>query len=506
MAIWMSRKSRKKKRVQMSRRCRTSQCERLALRRWRQTFVLLFCAAGGMCAGTGCGFLGPDGLWTKHTEANRREAARQRWDEVRGGVKLQVAEHHLEAGRLDEAETVLRQVMAMSPRQEKAYTLAARLYLEQGRLAEARAATSTALSMRGDDAAIHYLAGMVEERYENPESAAEHYQKAEALAPNVVEYVMASAETYAALGEPLRGLEIVERRIRDFDGSVALRLLAAELSRALERREAATTHCRAAVQLCGGDEKIAIEAALILNWAGAHTEAIAVLEPIVRSAQSKGTTPSARGDEVRDGLSPVVIRELASAYARVDRWADAAALLRPMLRSNESDAFAWCLYARSVLAMGNLGEAHRVITEFNCRRPPRAEALLLEAYICRELGLEDAAGRAAARALEIDAGLAEATWIVSRSDNVDAPTTARQGSEPAGMMTLGTEPSLPDAVGRKSKTAREPDVGEALETTFRVEACACPTCVGNREIEPRRDSSNEVVRLSDSEDRKRMEP
>ncbi len=489
------------------------------------TAVLVICVAGAMSACGSCAFFGPDGLWTRHTEKDRRDAAKQRWDEVRGGVKLQVAEHHFEAGRLDEAEAVLRSALggiAMSPRSAlggEAYKLAARLYLEQGRLAEARAAILAALSLAGDDAAVHYLAGMVEERYENLESAIDHYEKAEALGPNVVEYVMAAAETRAALGEPLRGLEIVERRIRDFDGSGPLRLLAAELSRALGRRAAAIAHSQTVLQMGGGDppEADLVEAALTLNWAGAHAEAIAVLEPIALGAQQKGNLPGGQRDDGRDppgsasGGSSVVIKELARAYAGADRWEEAAALLRPMMRNDKRDAFAWCLSARAALAMGDVREAHRVISEFNGRQPVRAEALLLEAYLCRELGLEGAAGRAAARALEIDAELQEAAWIVSSASGGDehaAPAIARGPAEPTETIPArrDTESDPAETGGLKSIAVRKIEGDEETGNLLRVEACTCSSCVRERNNEPWRDSSSEVAGLSDSEDRNRTGP
>jgi tetratricopeptide (TPR) repeat protein len=392
----------------------------------------------------GCIFDGQSDLLRAHMADDRNAASKQQWDAVRGGVQLQIARQHYDAGRLRESETVLRQVLALAPEDVNAYHLATRVYLEMGQLAKAREVSSSACELAGGDAETFYLAGIVAQRYGEKEEALAHYLEAQSLAPNTPEYVMAAAELWVALDKPGEALRLVESRIRDFDGSAATRMLAARVCRMLDQREPAIEHSREARRLGGDDARLDIEAALILVWAGAYEEAIGPLRTHVDAAMTsrslsasqrggKGVGPANKKDAQQTNETPdsvvtaSVIHALARAYMATGHEDDARAVLKPLMSADGTDVTAWSLFARAAMSAGDLTAAYEAISTFHSRGEPTSETLLLEALVLHLRGDSIRAGRAAARVLELDGRNESALWLAGQAAQAMGETeVARQ--------------------------------------------------------------------------------
>ncbi|MCG8406517.1 MAG: tetratricopeptide repeat protein [Phycisphaerales bacterium] len=365
----------------------------------------------------GCEAFQANSLWSNHMADNQHEAAQQRWNDVRGNVKLQIVEQHFKAGRMEEAELTLTQVLAMSPNNPEAYKLATRLHLECGQLAKASETIDTAASLVDEDAEVEYLAGIVAQRYGELDKALNHYLAAEELASNVAEYVMAAAEMWVAKGEPAHALSLVESRLRDFDGSMAMRMLAAQICRRLERKEQALAHSREALRIQHDDARTQVEAALILSWAKAHDEVIEILQPLVDKMYGEvkwkpgGRNTASRAFRDAAIITPTVVHALARAYADTKQWNRSQVVLRPLMQFDQTDITAWSLFARSALMSGNLEDADKAITEFNRRNPPTAETLLLKAYISYKRGDYASTREAAEKAFQLDNQMKPALWL-----------------------------------------------------------------------------------------------
>lgn len=89
----------------------------------------------------------------------------------------------LEQRRLDEARGVLREGMRLQPSVLQWPTLLARIELEKGDLAAARAAVDSALPQGAASADLQSLAGAVAQRQGKPDEAAEFYRRALQLKP-----------------------------------------------------------------------------------------------------------------------------------------------------------------------------------------------------------------------------------------------------------------------------------------------------------------------------------
>jgi len=372
-------------------------------------------AVAWVCVGAwGCQAMNDGGFFARHMSDDHRDRAQERWNGMRGNVELQVAEQHFRAGRLTEASKALQHVLAMSPQNVDAYKLACRLYIEQGELARARDAISTALLHSADDAEAEYLAGIVAQRYGEMGRALEHYMDAQSLAPNEVEYVLAVAETWMALEKPEKALEVVEGRLTDFDGCAAIWMLAARLSRAVGLEGPTVEYCREAHRLDQGDVWSEVEIGLTLIWAQRFGEAIEILRPLVDASVAPTAPGGAKADDAGP-VSPSVVHALARAYMAQKDWSKARAVLKPVMSKDATDATAWCLYARASLMAGDVKSAGEAISTLNRRIAPTAETLMLQAYASFLLGDYAAVSERAHQALERDTHLSAARWLIAQS-------------------------------------------------------------------------------------------
>ncbi|MBN2560680.1 MAG: tetratricopeptide repeat protein [Phycisphaerae bacterium] len=426
----------------------------------------VFCITGILLA---CGCRPePDHLMYRHMSQNQRAEAKQRWETVRSSVKLRLAEEHLEAGRIDDAEQVLENAISLASDNPRAYLLAARLRLEQGQLAKARQAIVSAASMSDGDPEIDYVRGIIAERYGDLETALEHYSSAVMQSPNVAAYVLAQAETLVALDKPADALALIEPRIIDFEGSAPMHMLAARIDRILGLRGPAVEHCHEALRGRGDDVVLCEEAGMLLAWAEQYADAIAVLQPLLDRSPSQacatGVSPvsSARGwrlhkasgtscgDLPADGLAtapgaactgafaPAVVRALANAYLATGKASEARRVLKTIIVQDERDVVAWCLYARAALTLGELDAAAEAMETIHRHGTATAETWLLTAYVAFQRGDYLSAIEAAEAALRLDGCLVTAHCLVGQSA---AAMGRRDQARRAYAMALTVDPN-----------------------------------------------------------------
>jgi tetratricopeptide (TPR) repeat protein len=419
----------------------------------------------------------------RHMTEDQKVAAKQRWDSIRGKVKLQLVEQHLAAGRLEDAEKVLEQAMTLSPPTAEVYMLAARLRLEQGQLAKAREAITLAAAMSTGDPEIDYLAGMIAERYGDLHAALEHYSMAAQRAPNAPAYLLAQAETLIALDQLAEAIALLEPRLEDFEGEPAVTMLAAQVYKMLGLRAPAAEQCRKLLRGSDDDPELCAQAGLILSWARQHAEVIAVLRPLVdkhladpavfnrnalllAGAAPVGSRASAGGMAVAldghafpdgmaaqgrghatgppDVVAPAVIHALARAYLETGQYREARWAAKIVMSADEHDATAWTLHARAAAMSGDLAAAASSLAAFHQNNSPTPETLLLVAYVALQRKDYAETVRAARQALELDADLPAAHYLISLASSALGRTDdARRGGMPASEQAWPV-PKAPD--------------------------------------------------------------
>lgn len=374
-----------------------------ALRWWPALVALCAPAAGG------CGE--SKRFFDLHMANDPKAQAKARWEAVRGSVKLQLAEEHLKSGRLDEAERALEEARALCPNDAKAYVVATRLRLEQGRLAEAREAITVAAALSDNDPEIPYFAGLVAQRYGDLESACESYSAASRIAPHVAAYVLSQAETLVNLDRPVEAMELLQSRMNDFDRDVAMRMLAARISRILGLRGPALAYCRDAVRISDESPALSVELGMLLVWAEQYREAVLVLSPLVERA----APPRDAEKEEIDRPAPSVARSLARAFLETGQAPKAIEVLRGVVEGNPEDTAAWSLFARAALLVGRLEMVDEALTKIEAQGAATAETRMMAGYAALRRGDFIRARDEAAGALTLNGRLALAHCLAGQA-------------------------------------------------------------------------------------------
>jgi tetratricopeptide (TPR) repeat protein len=370
--------------------------------------LLAACLLGCLAAMAGC-----EGkfsrLMTRHFSNDQQDKAKERWQNVRSGVKIQIAEQHLKSGRLPEAEKALEQALALKSDGAKTLLLLTKLRIEQGRLSDARQAVEQAAGFVPTDPEVFYLTGIIEERYGNMEEALSHYTTAATDAPESVDFVMAAAEAMVSLGRLIDALELIESRVADFDGHAPIHVLAAKVNLMLGLRGPAVEHARQAIGLAPDDTTLSADAGWILVWADECREAIGVLEPLLSDSRIDART----GQKSRksEPAPPSVRHTLAKAYLSCGQTRDAQRVLRPLLNDRERDGLAWMLYARAALTSGDLELASQSLGNARRLGMDSSETWLLTASIAMQMRDYKTSRDAAIKSLEIDPKDQTGYWL-----------------------------------------------------------------------------------------------
>ena len=363
-------------------------------------------------------------LLSTHLENDQRAAAKERWEAVRGGVKLQLAGEHLRAGRIDDAEKALNEAMAMMPSDAEAFLLAARIRLEQGQLGEARQAIALAVALKPEDPEVHYLAGEIARRQEDLPSAFEHYANAAQLAPQTAAYLLAEADVLVAMNRPFDALELIQPRLIDFDQNVSLRMLAARICRIVGLREPAVAYCRDAVRISTQDPKLQVELAAVLHWAGRDEEAIRILEPLIDGAEA----PADGTESDAVAIQPSTLLLLADAYLDQARPVHAMRILRRAMKESQDDLTPWRLFARAATAAGDLEAAAESLEHIAAKGAMTAETWLLSSYVALRRGKPNDSREASARAIQAKPDLAAAHFLNGEAAEVEGDVSAARAA------------------------------------------------------------------------------
>ena len=371
-----------------------------------------------------------------HASNTAKQDARRKWDDMRGNARLQLAQRHLEAGRLDDAERELNAAMATTPGGPVAYILAARIHLERGQLAEAREAIAAARS-RTDDAELDYLEGVLEQRYGNIDAALTAYTHASDKAPLSPDYVLARAEMLVTLGRPRIALDLLGNRMRDFDRNVSMRSLATRIARTLDAKEAAVKFASEAARLSDKDPATVAQWGSTLVWAGQYEEAVDALQPLARTLikQSAEVDGHALDDEGRRALedfekndsssgeadsqsdwSRGVIHDLARACVGGNRHDVAISILAPWSAQHPRDLLTAVCVARAALAVKNADLAAECLRRTHAADAQSPESLLLLAYAEFKLERFAVAADAARAAVDLDQQMTSGFCLLGRAE------------------------------------------------------------------------------------------
>lgn len=301
-----------------------------------------------------------------HTDA--KVQAHQRWNQVRGQVKLQLGKQQYESGLVEDASLTLRESIALDPTRPTAYALLTKAYLEQGKAASAQHVLDAAGGAGLASAELTYLKGVILEKRGQLEVAVAAYANARQLDPGNVDYLVAHAECLVSLDRPEEAIRLLNENADRIDDDATVSALAAHLAAMLGDTELACQRYGQALAAYGSSRLLAEELGRLLVGQQRYEEALAILTPVLDAQNGEDT-------------SGVVRRAVATCHLALGNSASAKRILDPYTRSHPEDTAAQLMLAKAALACDDMMTALRAIHHVQQREPDRPELWLVRAAV-----------------------------------------------------------------------------------------------------------------------------
>ena len=243
------------------------------------------------------------------TQPTAREEATERWNLARAEVKAKLAADRLACGQVAAAAGELAEADRLVPDDPRRVPLRARIWLAEGRVAEAADLLERTTLEGSRQAEVAYLLGIARQQQERWTDAFVAYARAADLDPTEVGYVVAAVQTALQLGDGTGALTLLEQAAPRFAWTNAY--------------QAALAECH---------EQSGNWGAAVAAW-----QRVACREAERASVQGR----------------------LAEALFRAERYQDAVPILRTLLESpDETVGTHWrLLLAECHLALGQAGRA-----------------------------------------------------------------------------------------------------------------------------------------------------
>ena len=118
-------------------------------------------------AGIGLALLLPACRTNPH--AVDKKQAEQRWNEVRGRVKYQLAEQQFSRGLFEDAAANVGEALALDPTRPDSFAMLAKCHLEMNKPASAQQTIDMARQLDLESAELHYMQGVLLEQRDRPD-------------------------------------------------------------------------------------------------------------------------------------------------------------------------------------------------------------------------------------------------------------------------------------------------------------------------------------------------
>ncbi|MCD6392760.1 MAG: tetratricopeptide repeat protein [Planctomycetes bacterium] len=222
--------------------------------------------------------------------ADKKMAAKMKWEKVSAEAKVRVAKDLFENGRYEDARTTVEQCLASDPELADAHLLMGKLHYLDGRIAAARSSMNTAIEYDEDLDQAWYWLGEIAQHNKQPVQAMEYYDKAIRLRPANTDYIIAVVQTFAAQGQYDEALDLLDEKMALLPGNVRLKVAAADLLQRLGKTAQAISAYNGAFLLEPDNMSTAEALAYCYITDEQWTEAIGIFEKISRTVDGEKKT------------------------------------------------------------------------------------------------------------------------------------------------------------------------------------------------------------------------
>jgi Flp pilus assembly protein TadD len=324
----------------------------------RALHVAFWC--GSLCSLAGC---------QTPTHAQAKVQAEQRWSQVRGQVKLQLARQQFERGLFEDSIKTLQEATTLDSTSADAYAMLAKANLELGKSTTAEQVLTAAEKMGLTSADLHYFRGVVLEQRNELDAALSQYVKACSLDATRVEYLLARIETLVALNRTQEALALADSSANQFDDDASIALLGARIAALTGDDKGALERFQNPSIQNAGSRVATEELGTLLATQGRCSETIRILQPLCDSSAKELDAPA---------VSAQARRTLAECYLTENQPKLAIGVLYDHAVANPADKASQLLLAKAGLAAGEYMTALQALEQAGrgSRSSPEVELLL----------------------------------------------------------------------------------------------------------------------------------
>lgn len=301
----------------------------------------------------------------------------QQWQDARAGVQYGLARQQYESGNLNNARQSVDQALLLNPLHVEAMILSARISIEQGHLELAEQTLTQAIETAPGEAEVDYLLGVIDQRWQRPERALEHYRAAVRKNPKELAYVLAEAETLVVLNRVNEALALLSGKVVYFENSATIRDAVGQLLVQQGHYPEAVEMLRRANSLAGTDQAIREHLALAMYYNRQWRESADLLARLVTDPQY-----AQRAD---------LHIALGECYMELNRARDARNAFDTATVLEPAAAGGWIRLAKAAMALEDYRRTHLSLRKAMSLEPSNSEIHLLYGYLrLREERLADA--------------------------------------------------------------------------------------------------------------------
>jgi tetratricopeptide (TPR) repeat protein len=300
-------------------------------------------------------------------QPTQKEVATRQWNAARAGVMAGLARDQYENGNIEKARQTTAEALRMDPTNPQLHLLAAKLAIESGQLESADAEVKRARELDPKNAEADYLAGIVYQRWQRLQSAAEAYASAAAKNPLELSYILAQAEMLVALDRSPDALALLQSKADAFEHSAVLRDAIGQLLVQQNRIAEAVDSLHQATTLATDDTGIREHYASALFKAKRYSDASECLSRILR-------------DEKFANRADLLVM-LGDCQSQLNHFRDARASYESATRAAPAQSAAWLSLARVALELNDLERADLALRKAVAIDPGAPQAHLLVGYV-----------------------------------------------------------------------------------------------------------------------------
>ncbi len=302
-----------------------------------------------------------------HKQVTPTQAATEHWNSTRATVMGSLAEDQYKNGNFDKARLSVDDALRLDPKSASLHLLSARIAIEQGQLEIADHELASARTLDEKNADADYLSGVICQRWQKFQAAADFYAVAMDKNPREVSYVLARAEMLVATDHRRDALQLLQDKAAFFEHSGAIRDAAGQLLVQEGRYGEAVDQLRAANLLSSDDTQVREHLAMAEFFNREYREASELFTRLLR-------------DPAEDARAELHLAH-AQCEVQLGRPAEARAEYEAACRIDPSSTQGWLGVTQTSLAVGDEKRAELSLQRARAIDPTSSDAMLMLGYM-----------------------------------------------------------------------------------------------------------------------------